>query len=267
MISEYLLPNESRETEARLTGFEAIYDGWSKAQLANVGVTEGWKCLEVGGGSGSIARWLAERVGTAGQVVVTDLDPRMLQGLASHNLEVRRHDIVRDELEADTFDLIHARMVLTHLREREQVIGRLVQALRPGGWLVLEDSDMKYMAVLDSTTADAQTLIEKVSWAATEALRKGGFDPDWGSRQYAALRRGGLVDVAAAGHVTTCDADSPGTELFRASYRLLRDQMIDTGVITSAELDAWYAATTEPSFAWFSPLLISTRGRRPATAA
>ncbi|MGW0710925.1 methyltransferase [Streptomyces sp. NPDC002643] len=264
MRSEYLLPNESPETQARFTGFEATYDEWSRARLTDVGVTEGWKCLEVGGGSGSIARWLAQRVGTGGQVVVTDLDTRFLKGVESHNLHVRRHDVVRDELETDAFDLVHARLVLMHLREREQVIARLVRALRPGGWLVLEDYDMEYTAVLDSATPDAFTLIDKVLRAGTEALRKGGFDPDWGRRQYAAFRRAGLVDVAAAGHVGACGADSPGTEVFRASYRLLRDRMIDTGVITGEDLDAWFAATADPSYAVFSPLLITTRGMRPS---
>ena len=263
MKSDYLLPNESPETQARFTGFEATYDGWSMAQLADVGVTEGWKCLEVGGGSGSLARWLAQRVGPGGQVVVTDLDTRFLEGVESHNLHVRRHDIVCDELETDAFDLIHARFVLNHLREREQVIARLVRALRPGGWLVLEDCDMEYTAVLDSPTADTRTLVDKVLLAGTEALRKGGFAPDWGRRQYAALRRAGLVGVAAAGYVTACGADSPGTELWRASYRLLRDQMIDTGVITGEDLDAWFAATTDPSYMVSSPMLISTRGMRP----
>ncbi|MFI6577858.1 class I SAM-dependent methyltransferase [Nocardiopsis sp. NPDC050513] len=260
-----MLPNESPETQARFTGFEATYDAWSKARLADVGVTEGWNCLEVGGGSGSVARWLARRVGMGGQVVVTDLDVRFLSGIESRNLRVREHDIVRDELEADTFDLVHARLVLMHLREREQVIARLVRALRPGGWLVLEDCDMAYTAVLDSATADAQALTDKVVRAGTAALREGGFDPGWGRRQYTALRRRGLVDVAAAGYVVACGADSPGTELFRASYRLLGDRMIDTGLITGEELDAWFAATADPSYTWFSPLLVSTRGRRPST--
>ncbi|MET8979300.1 methyltransferase [Streptomyces sp. NPDC004539] len=263
MKSEYLLPNESPETQARFTGFEAVYDGWTKAQLADVGVSEGWKCLEVGGGSGSIARWLARRVGPDGEVVVTDLDIRFLKGIESGNLRVRRHDVVSDELEADTFDLIHARLVLNHLREREQVIAKLVRALRPGGWLLLEDCDMEYTAVLGSPAPDTATLVDKVLRAGTEALRKGGFDPDWGRRQYAALRDAGLAGVAAAGYVVGCGADSAGTELWRASYRLLRDQMTDTGVITDEELDAWFTATTDPAYMVSSPMMISTRGMRP----
>jgi hypothetical protein len=35
-------------------------------------VQPGWRCLEVGAGRGSMAVWLAERVGPCGQVVATD---------------------------------------------------------------------------------------------------------------------------------------------------------------------------------------------------
>jgi ubiquinone/menaquinone biosynthesis C-methylase UbiE len=45
-------------------------------RMGNIGVTDGWICLEVGAGAGSIARWLARRVGPTGSVVATDLDTR-----------------------------------------------------------------------------------------------------------------------------------------------------------------------------------------------
>ena len=65
------------------------------------GVGPGWRCLEVGAGAGSIAGWLADRVGPSGQVIATDLDTRFLEQQARPNLEVRRHDVVRDPLETD----------------------------------------------------------------------------------------------------------------------------------------------------------------------
>jgi len=61
-------------------------------------VGPGWHCLEVGGGGGSIASWLANRVLPDGRAVATDLDTRFLETLSIPNLEVRRHDIVTDPL-------------------------------------------------------------------------------------------------------------------------------------------------------------------------
>jgi trans-aconitate methyltransferase len=93
----------------------------------------------VGAGGGSIARWLAERVGPTGIVVATDIDTRFLDGQELPNLEVRRHDITRDALERDRFDLVHVRAVLEHLPERDAILGHLVASLKPGGWLLAED--------------------------------------------------------------------------------------------------------------------------------
>jgi ubiquinone/menaquinone biosynthesis C-methylase UbiE len=95
----------------------------------------------VGGGSGTIAAWLAARVGPAGHVLVTDLDPRFLDGSKVSNLEVRRHNIVTDTLPEAAFNLIHARLVLVHLPEREKVLAGLVAALKPGGWIIDEEFD------------------------------------------------------------------------------------------------------------------------------
>ena len=54
---------------------------------------------------------MCQRVGTAGQVVATELDTRLLEAIVSPNMEVRRHNIVNDDLEKDYYDLVHARYV------------------------------------------------------------------------------------------------------------------------------------------------------------
>src|SRR4030095_15694392 len=92
-------------------------------------------------GGGASAGGLSERVGDAGRVLVTDIDIRFLEALNIPRLEVFRHDITRDPLLEGAFDLVHTRMVLIHLPERDDVLRRLVAALKPGGWLVCEEFD------------------------------------------------------------------------------------------------------------------------------
>jgi tRNA A58 N-methylase Trm61 len=65
----------------------------------------GWRCLEVGGGAGSITRWLSEATGTTGRVVATDIDTRFPGDVSADNVEIRRHDVTSDPLEEDAFDL------------------------------------------------------------------------------------------------------------------------------------------------------------------
>src|ERR1700674_2572491 len=85
--SAYLLDNARSETSRRFDALSVLYDGDTIRHLENRGVREGWSCLEVGGGGGSIAAWLAERVGPTGSVLVTDVDPRYLEFLNAHNVE------------------------------------------------------------------------------------------------------------------------------------------------------------------------------------
>ena len=40
-----------------------------------------------------------------------------------------------------TFDLVHARLVLVHVPDRARALATMVAALRPGGWLLVEDAD------------------------------------------------------------------------------------------------------------------------------
>src|SRR5713101_828306 len=104
---------------------EAVLDPGTFSVLDTVGVDKGWTCCEVGGGGGSVARWLADRVGPDGHVVATDLSPRFLQEIDAPNLEVREHHIVTGPLEENAFDLVHSRDVLEHIPEREIVLDRM----------------------------------------------------------------------------------------------------------------------------------------------
>src|SRR5689334_19366850 len=140
----YLFDNAGEQTADRFVNTHPIYDPRTIAILEGCGVREGASCLEVGGGGGSIAAWFARRVGPEGRVLVTDLDPRHLRAAADlrlPNVEVVQHDVGKDPLPAGSFDVIHSRLVIMHVPERRQVLGKLVDALKPGGWLVIEDFD------------------------------------------------------------------------------------------------------------------------------
>lgn len=199
-----LFENVAEQAADRFTGLEALFDPWTRSRLERVGVGLGWRCLEIGGGGGSIARWLAERVGATGQVLVTDIDPRHLAALADRglpNLEVRQHDIVADPLEEGAFDLIHERLVLIHLAEREAVPRKLVAALRPGGWLVVEDFASRLLRRSWPVGApDDAALFDKAFPALGTLLASRGADVTWAQRAHHAPRALGLVDIGADGY-------------------------------------------------------------------
>jgi SAM-dependent methyltransferase len=136
----YVLAGVDAATEAgRLALLEQRFDSGTIRRLGDLGVRSGWRCLEVGAGHGSIARWLSDKVGPAGSVVAADIDTRFLTNLAG-NVDVRELDIRELELEQN-FDLVHCRALLMHLPDPADALARIVTALRPGGVLLAEEGD------------------------------------------------------------------------------------------------------------------------------
>ena len=97
-MGAYALDNASPEAATRFPALADAFDAGTQRHLTALGLGAGWHCLEVGGGGGSIARWLAERVGETGHVLVTDIDPRHLECPHHPRVEIRVHDIAADPL-------------------------------------------------------------------------------------------------------------------------------------------------------------------------
>src|SRR6478609_6408021 len=117
---EYRVPDELADAEReRLGHLTTLADRGSAGTLARLGVDEGWACLEVGAGNGSLARWLAERVGPTGRVVATDVDDRFVEVGDAPQLTFRMHDITSGPPEDGAFDVAHARAVLEHIPKRD----------------------------------------------------------------------------------------------------------------------------------------------------
>ena len=136
-----------------MAAIEWSLDAHTISCLGAIGVGAGWRCLEVGAGAGSIAARLADIVGEEGRVVATDVDVGMLAKIERANLEIRRHDITRDPLD-EAFDLVHARKVLEHLPDPGGLVKRMGGAVKPGGWLLIEDADL--VSLRHVTTRDPE---------------------------------------------------------------------------------------------------------------
>lgn len=261
-MSGYLLNNAAVQTGGRFDSLALTYDEASRQALAATGVRSGWRCWEVGGGGGTIAAWLAERVGPEGSVLVTDIDPHWMQDIAGRaNLTLLRHDVVRDELPDGEFDLIHARLVLLHLPQRHLVLDRLISCLRPGGQLVIEDFDCERTPVLAAPDHAAAETFETVHTAFLQLLRDRGADPAWGRSLQAALSDHGLREVATSTHAVTWPGGSPGIKLHRVNIEQLVDQLRATGT-DAQRLADFHALLDDPAFAVQSYPLITATGRR-----
>ena len=177
-----------------------MLDRTTAAIFDSVGVKPGWNCLEVAAGSGTVARILSQRVSNSGSVVATDVDTRFLCRLGEiSNIEIRTHDIVDDKLETDCYDLVHCRLVLMHLGGNpicaQQALSRMCRAVKPGGWLVVEEGDL---GLLRSAAPDHRQseYFDDSFGSLTNALRdEGMMDPHFGRKLRGLLEQLELQDI------------------------------------------------------------------------
>ena len=248
----------------RLELLEARYDPLTFRRLEALRPSAGWSCLEVGAGAGSVTRFLAERVGPAGRVVATDVDLRLLGGAGRlpGNVELRRHDILSDPLEEVAFDLVHCRALLCHLHEPVVALTRMASAVRPGGWLLVEDADF---ITLEGANPDHpltpvwNRAVEKI----TRAMALNGVvDPRLGRRLPDLLATLGLERRGHEGIVRIHQGASPSAEFFRHSYHAVRDQL-ESAVARDRDLDGMLSALRDPSFSFVDSISYAAWGQRP----
>jgi SAM-dependent methyltransferase len=257
---QYVLDNAAPQTPARFSALAELYDATTIRHLERIGVDLGWRCWEIGAGPGSIAQWLAGRCGPDGSVLATDIDTRFLGRGGHANLTVRRHDIVTDPLPDDTFDLVHARLVLVHLPEREKVLDRMVAALKPGGWLLTEEFDS--VSQLPTSNRYPWEVTLKSAAAMRQVMIERGVNAGFGRALAGQLRARGLEDISAEGRMLMWQGKSLGTHLIKANLEQLREAILGTGSVTTLEFEDDLARLDQEDFMTPSPVMWSVAARR-----
>ncbi|MFI9271030.1 methyltransferase domain-containing protein [Kitasatospora sp. NPDC052896] len=257
--TQYAFDNRAADAESQLAVLETYLDPVTTRRLDHLGVPAGAHCWEVGAGGGSIARLLAERVGPSGRVVASDLDLTRFRG-AAPQLAPLHHD-VRTEQPPGAFDLIHARLLLLHLPERERVLATLAGALRPGGVLLVEEFDRSPLRVLAGAEPAERALFARVIEGVLAALTERGADLRWAERAYSAMEAAGLTEVRTTTHAESWTGDG-GARLHEINSRQLADRLL-AGGLTEDELGRFRALVRRPEFAALSYTLVSVSGRRP----
>jgi SAM-dependent methyltransferase len=251
----YTLDNTWDKAHRRLTLLESVYDPGTISRLTALGVGAGWRCLELGAGAGSIARWLCDRAGPTGTVTAVDLEPHFLEADPRPNLEIHRRDIVAEGVPGDGYDLIHARALIMHLPDRDNVIADLARRLRPGGVILLEEGDFYPFASESSLYAEV--------WdRGASAAAKTGGDWYWARNLPVSFVAAGLTGVTAAVEGLIFAGGTPWAELVALSFEQLTPLLVADGY--SADLVTAAIAELADPTRWFPTCaLIAASGRAP----
>jgi SAM-dependent methyltransferase len=254
-MGKYAFDRSWGQEDDRLSAVERQLDPVSQAAADQLGLGAGWRCWEVGAGHGSMARWLATRVTTAGSVLVSDLDVRAVADLDYGNVTVVRHDLEADGLPGGRFDLIHARLVLEHLSTPAAAARKLASALRAGGWLILEDADG-----LGFDSEPPVNALSAITGPWQRAALAAGWNPLYGRHLVTDLQQSGLVQVAGRAHRSYQPGGDPWAGA-RLGIERMRDQIRNAGA-SPADLDDAMAALADPTQIIIGAPIVTAWGQR-----
>lgn len=258
----YLLDNRKVEAADRFAALSSLYDPGTLRQLEACGLAAGWRCWEVGAGGGALVRRIADRVGPTGRVLATDIDVSRAREAEAANVEVREHDVASGPPAGESFDLVHARLVLVHVPERGRALANMVAALKPGGWLVVEDADpaLQPLSCIDESGPE-QELANRIRSGFRTLLAGRGADLSFGRKLPRMFREAGLEELSAEAYFPIVRPECATLEV--ATIEMVRDDLVRHGIVSEAEIDRHLDNVRRGILDLAQPPMISVRGRKP----
>jgi len=267
VTNNYLIRGGLKGRE-RLRVLSRVMQPSSVALLARAGVGAGASCLDIGCGGGDLTWDMSRLVGPSGRVVGVDIDPPQLAIAAEEaraagfeNIEFRHLDIMQSS-PVDTFDVIHARFLLTHMPDPGVALAHMVSALKPGGVLVLQDIDMEGQFCFPPLPE-----MDRYKALYTRIAERRGVDANIGRRLPALMAAAGLGTI----HVNVVQpAGTSGEVKLIAPITMenISDSAIAEGLATRDELEAitngLYRSVADPNVLMSIPRIVEAWATRPS---
>lgn len=118
----------------------------TRSFLTNAGLRENMKVLELGCGSGKMSCWIAEQIGTQGQLIAIDNSQNQIEAAIKYakdqnvtNIDFQCIDAYEIENLNTQFDLIYCRFILHHLVNPRSVINKMHHLLKNNGIVAIEE--------------------------------------------------------------------------------------------------------------------------------
>lgn len=235
--------------------------------LNRVGVHPGWRCLDVGCGTGDVTFEIARMVGEDGKVVGLDIDPVKL-GLARNeaaqiglqNIEFRTID-VNDWTEPLGYDLVYCRFLLQHLSQPLDMLSRMWAAVKSGGTLVVEDADFEGLHCEPSNEG-----FEFYARTYPSTVARYGGDASLGRKLFRLFLRAGIADPHVK-LVQRVDATGLVKRMPLLTLQATAESMVDGGLATADSIQSAIASleafTDDPTTIIGSPRIYQVWSRRP----
>ena len=255
---DYVLPT-GEDDQSRLDVIHAVYGPVSLKGLEAARIGEASRVADIGCGTGTVSRWIAQRIGPAGRVDAIDIAPEQVDIARSTpaspgtaQIEYHVASAYEPALPEHAFDIVFARLVLCHLQEPDKAVAQMVKLLNDGGRLVLVDMDMRTPFTMPPCSV-YDSIINEFAFPFGAQI---GVDYAIGVRLHELILDAGLTT-----EFITADQpifrDGPEKHLWERTWAAALPRVAETGLLTAqqgealvtaaerhtASRDVWVAAT------------------------
>ena len=242
----------------------------SEALLDRIELRPGDSAIDLGCGPRGIIELLHARVSPGGRVIGLDSEPSHLAmaselvataGLA--DVEIVQADARCTGLLAGSFDLVHARTLLTTVPEPAQVLAEMVRLARPGGWVASLEPDAEHSIYYPRHKA-----FDRLRELFVVGFTRNGADPLIGRRLGELYRQAGLEHVGLEARAGLYPPGHSRRTIAADLLRAMRPQILALGAADKAELDSLDTTIREhlenPDVVAMPNLTFLAWGRKPS---
>ncbi len=265
---QYLL-GHSEDEELRLRRQAEELRQESAWLFDRMGLGAGGRAIDLGCGPQGVLDLLSERVGSTGNVIGIEKNHQSV-GIAKrfvadrwlNNVEVAQGDATATGLPGDSFDLVHARLVLVNVPYVEAVVREMVRLTRPGGIVASHEAD--YLSHFCDPPLQAWDRLFEIFKGYSSA---NGIDLFVGRRTHRLFREAGLVDIEVKPVIHVYPHGHNRRAIFWDFLQNVRDRILEQKFISESEFGELTAELKEhldrPDTLVVSHLFFQVWGRKP----
>ena len=207
--------------------------------LDQIGVRQGWRCLDLGCGPEGITDLLGQRVGMSGQVVGLDADAVFLEharervrARGQDNIQFVAGDVYGTELPGGCFDLVHSRFVASTAGGPDRLLQEAIRLTRRGGIVAFQEPDMATLNCYPELPA-----WQRLREALAQMFPHVGGEVRLAQNLFWLLRRAGLEGVNYRPFLVGFRAGHAMEDHVPATVESVRTKLIEKGLISPGELE------------------------------